>query len=161
MEEHLQKIDEIVYQALQLDKDEREEFLQKECDDSPGVLSEVRSLLANEKYVDNFLESQDILNYVNLFDDATSSNNSLLNKSIKNYKIVREIGVGGMGAVYLAERTSGDFEQKVAVKILRSELNTEFLRKRFRDERNILATLEHPNLARLLDAGTTEDNIPF
>ncbi|MGI9055053.1 MAG: protein kinase domain-containing protein, partial [Pyrinomonadaceae bacterium] len=77
------------------------------------------------------------------------------------YKVVRELGYGGMGAVYLAERADGKFRQKVALKLLKREMNTSALRRRFQREREILASLEHPNIARLLDAGTTDDKIPF
>lgn len=66
-----------------------------------------------------------------------------------------------MGAVFLAIRTDGKFEQKVALKLLKREMNTANLRRRFEQERTILASLEHPNIARLLDAGTTDDGIPF
>ena len=66
-----------------------------------------------------------------------------------------------MGAVYLAKRTDGKFEQKVALKLLKREMNTAAFRRRFQQEREILASLEHPNIARLLDAGTTDDKIPY
>ena len=77
------------------------------------------------------------------------------------YEILEEIGYGGMGAVYLAKRIDGKFEQKVALKLLRREMNTAALRRRFQQEREILASLEHPNIARLLNAGTTDDKIPY
>ena len=62
--------------------------------------------------------------------------------------IVRELGSGGMGAVYLAERADGEFEQRVAIKVVRGGFGTPFLLERFREERRILASLEHPNIAR-------------
>ena len=66
-----------------------------------------------------------------------------------------------MGAVYLGERIDGKFQQQVAVKLLKRELNTADIRRRFAHERQILAALAHPNIARLLDAGTTGDGLPF
>ncbi|MEZ5428339.1 MAG: protein kinase [Pyrinomonadaceae bacterium] len=87
--------------------------------------------------------------------------NSLIGQKIGNFTIIGELGYGGMGAVYLAERTDGEFDQKVALKLLKREMNTAALRRRFLHERKILASLEHPNIARLLDAGTTDDKIPF
>src|SRR5262245_539642 len=77
------------------------------------------------------------------------------------YKILREIGRGGMGRVYLAERADGQFEQTVAIKILKRGLDTDEVLQRFLRERQILARLEHPNIARLLDGGATEDGRPF
>ncbi|HTW66350.1 MAG TPA: serine/threonine-protein kinase [Bryobacteraceae bacterium] len=77
------------------------------------------------------------------------------------YRIEREIGTGGMGTVYLAARADRQFEKRVALKIMRSELNAEFALSRFRNERQILANLEHPNIARLLDGGTSADGRPY
>ncbi|MBK6722656.1 MAG: serine/threonine protein kinase [Acidobacteria bacterium] len=77
------------------------------------------------------------------------------------YNIVRELGLGGMGAVYLAERADGKFEQRVAVKMLKREFNVDKIRRSFEREKEILAKLDHPLVARLLDAGATDDGIPF
>ena len=66
-----------------------------------------------------------------------------------------------MGAVYLAERTDGQFQKHVAVKLIKRGMDTAAVLRRFRDERQILADLEHPNIARLLDAGTTDDGRPY
>jgi serine/threonine protein kinase len=75
--------------------------------------------------------------------------------------VVREIGRGGMGAVFLAERDDGHFEQRVAVKLIKRGMDTELVLRRFRAERQILASLQHPNIARLLDGGTTGDGLPY
>ena len=72
---------------------------------------------------------------------------------------MRELGVGGMGAVYLAERVD-EFRQQVAIKVLRRGLDSDMVVTRFRYERQILAGLDHPNIARLLDGGATEDGRP-
>lgn len=77
------------------------------------------------------------------------------------YREVRLIGRGGMGAVYLAERVDGQFEQQVAVKVMAAGSLTEPFRQRFLAERQILAGLQHPNITRLLDGGVTEDGTPF
>ncbi len=76
------------------------------------------------------------------------------------YKIIRMVGEGGMGAVYLAERDDDEFLQQVAIKVARGLLDPERVRQ-FRTERQILAWLEHPNIARLLDGGTTADGLPY
>src|SRR5204862_555765 len=77
------------------------------------------------------------------------------------YVIVKELGRGGMGAVYLAERADGQFQKLVAIKILKRGTDTDEVLRRFRIERQILANLEHPNITRLLDAGTTTDGLPY
>jgi serine/threonine protein kinase len=82
-------------------------------------------------------------------------------RKIGRYRLLHEVGRGGMGAVFAAVRDDGQFEQKVAVKLIKSGLNTETIDRRFRHERQILASLEHPNIARLLDGGMSEDGVPF
>jgi serine/threonine protein kinase len=77
------------------------------------------------------------------------------------YEIVRELGSGGMGSVYLARRADEQFEKEVALKIVRGGVAAEADRQLFRRERQILAGLEHPHIARLLDGGTTEDGVPY
>ena len=82
-------------------------------------------------------------------------------RSAGPYRLLRLLGEGGMGAVYLGERADGQFEQRVAVKLLHRELNERGLRGRFLRERQILARLEHPGIARLLDGGITPEGIPY
>ena len=77
------------------------------------------------------------------------------------YEIVREIGQGGMGTVYLALRADAEYEKQVAIKVVRSGLGSDELRRRFRNERQILARLDHPNIAKLLDGGTTPEGVPY
>jgi serine/threonine-protein kinase len=80
---------------------------------------------------------------------------------VGRYQLLRELGRGGMAVVYLAERTEGDFQQQVAVKLLKRGIDSEEILRRFEQERQILATAKHPGLARLLDGGTTADGRPF
>ncbi|HZF15889.1 MAG TPA: serine/threonine-protein kinase [Steroidobacteraceae bacterium] len=77
------------------------------------------------------------------------------------YRLVRQLGIGGMGAVYLAERDDQQFSQQVAVKLVRQGHIGKDIRSRLKSERQILATLDHPNIARLLDGGTTAEGIPY
>jgi non-specific serine/threonine protein kinase/serine/threonine-protein kinase len=77
------------------------------------------------------------------------------------YAIIRELGRGGMGAVYLAERADGEFKKQVAIKLLKRGTDTDEVLRRFRAEREILARLEHPFIARLFDGGTSEDGLPY
>src|SRR6185436_16783485 len=84
-----------------------------------------------------------------------------LGRRIGPYEIEREIGHGGMGAVYLAHRADDAFEKKVAIKVTRGSLGSPEAVERFKRERQILARIEHPNVARLLDGGATEDGLPY
>src|SRR5262249_49939343 len=91
----------------------------------------------------------------------TQNGRDRIGERIGAYAIVKELGRGGMGAVYLAERADGQFEKYVAIKVLKRGTDTDEVLARFRDERQILANLEHPNITRLLDAGTTPDGLPY
>ncbi|HEY0049871.1 MAG TPA: serine/threonine-protein kinase, partial [Pyrinomonadaceae bacterium] len=158
--ENWKTIKEVLVEALKLDASERSDFLDK-ADISSEIRQEVESLLTFEE------ESKDLMNLSavefskDFFDADEEAKNILIGQRVGVYEIARELGYGGMGAVYLAERTDGKFKQKVALKLLKREMNTSALRQRFQQEREILASLQHPNIARLLDAGTTGDRIPF
>lgn len=82
-------------------------------------------------------------------------------RRIGAFRLVRPIGVGGMAAVFLAEREIGEFRQRVAIKLLRHGLATELERRLFLRERRVLAQLEHPNIARLVDGGVSDDGLPY
>ena len=86
---------------------------------------------------------------------------NLIGKKIGNYEIVEQIGAGGMGAVYLAERSDGTFKQKSALKLIKRGMDSDEVLRRFVNERQILASLKHPNIAHLIDGGTTDDGLPF
>lgn len=160
--EDWQKVNEIVLDALELNATRRPEFIENRCLDAPDIRREVESLLDGEPAVEaeDFFGASAVINYASFF-NRDEDPEALAGQEIGNYRIIREIGRGGMGSVYLAERADGKFEQRVALKLLKRELNTKDLRRRFRHERQILAALQHPNIARLLDAGTSQDNVPF
>src|SRR4029077_590638 len=77
------------------------------------------------------------------------------------YRVIREIGRGGMGRVFLAERADHEFSRRVAIKLIKRGMDTDAIIRRFRNEREILASLDHPNIARLLDGGTCRDGLPY
>ncbi len=85
----------------------------------------------------------------------------LKSDQIGPYRLIRKIGEGGMGVVYLAERSDAQYRKQVAVKVVKQGCDSQEILHRFGQERQILAALEHPNIARLLDAGTTDDGLPF
>ena len=93
--------------------------------------------------------------------DASNDDESMVGRHVGPYRIEREIGRGGMGTVYEAWRADGEFQHRVAIKLIRSGLDTNFVFRRFRNERQILAALDHPNIGRLLGGGTTEDDSPY
>src|SRR5687768_14441306 len=82
-------------------------------------------------------------------------------RRIGPYRILRELGHGGMGTVYLAARADEQFHKRVALKVIRSGADSEEVVRHFKRERQILASLDHPNVARLLDGGTTDDGLPY
>ena len=82
-------------------------------------------------------------------------------RRIGPYAVVREIGRGGMGAVYLAVRADDEYKKEVAIKVVKRGMDTDVVLRRFREERQILANLAHPSIASLLDGGTTEEGQPY
>jgi serine/threonine protein kinase/tetratricopeptide (TPR) repeat protein len=152
--EKWQKIKEIFNEAIEMDSAQCETFLQKQTDEE--LVSEVRKLIEAEKE-NNF--AQPVANLSQIWLEESAEN--YIGKEIGGYKIVREIGFGGMGIVFEAVRRKDDFSQKVALKLLKKGMDSEAMLRRFSNERQILASLEHPNIARLLDGGRSEDGTPF
>jgi eukaryotic-like serine/threonine-protein kinase len=149
-----EKIQSLFEKALELDPSEREIFLKQECGDDKELFDEVVSLIsADEKQHSIFSGSAG--DYIAI-DDA-----NLDGKIFGTYRTIKQIGSGGMGSVYLAERIDGHFEQKVALKIVKPGMNSNEIIKRFEDERQILARLQHPNIARLLDGGISDLGLPY
>jgi serine/threonine protein kinase/tetratricopeptide (TPR) repeat protein len=151
-----QEVKEILNEALQREEgEERETFVAEACANNPVLRQEVETYLgvSGEK-----LEAC----AENLRDTVTGNIAAYrIGSRIGAYRIVREIGRGGMGTVFLAARADGEFEKDVAIKVLKRGTDTDEIVRRFRSERQILAKLEHPNIARMLDAGSTEDGLPY
>ena len=136
-------------------------LVERRCGEDTDLLEEAESLLA---------EAEALLNErTDSFEDCAQNAASTFwqegpprgGERVGAYVIVRELGRGGMGTVFLAERADGQFEKQVAIKILNRGADTAEILHRFRAERQILARLDHPNIARLLDAGTTDDGLPY
>ena len=155
------EIDRLFAQALDLPEDQRDAFLAGICGGDPVLRDEVQVLLDAESRSEGLFEgpAPDVVRKaLGEYEDASTLSTP---EHAGAYEIVREIGRGGMGTVCLAKRTADDFEQRVAVKLLRRGLDTDDIVRRFVGERRILAGLEHPNIARLLDGGSTDDGRPF
>jgi eukaryotic-like serine/threonine-protein kinase len=129
-------------------------LVSRRCEGDSGLRREVESLLAQTTSV--FEECADKATAPLRRDMVLATG-----RRIGAYAIVRELGRGGMGAVYLANRADGEFEKQVAIKVLKRGTDTDEVLRRFRAEREILARLEHPFIARLFDGGTTEEGLPY
>jgi serine/threonine-protein kinase len=153
------RIKELFEAAADLAPNERATLLNNECDGDTALRREVESLLESDSQADGFIE-QPVLDLPrDLFPEAPEE--SLLGRQFGAYQIIREIGRGGLGAVYLAARADDEYRKEVALKLIRRGLDTEDILRRFRNERQILAQLDHPNIARLIDGGTTGDGLPY
>jgi len=150
-----QRLKGIFQDALALDPSQRPGYLDRACGDDDALRREVEALLANHRRADGFLADSALSQARGL---AAEEDHSLAGRSLGAYRIVRPIGHGGMGSVYLAERCDAEYRQRVAVKLLKVGMASEFLVDRFRQERQILANLDHPGIARLLDGGTLKDD---
>jgi serine/threonine protein kinase/tetratricopeptide (TPR) repeat protein len=153
--EKWQKVKVIFNQAVEMPTLERNEFIAKECEDDEEMRLELEKMLAFAEEDEEHDTLED-----NAFSYITTENTSLPEK-IGNYKIIKEIGRGGMGAVYEARRETDNFKQKVALKVIKRGMDTDAILSRFRHEQQILSSLEHPFISRFLDGGMTEEGLPF
>ncbi len=151
----LARLSEIFDRAVELSGHERERFLTEACTGQPELREAVEALLAQDASADTPLDAS-LDELVDLVLDAEPQL-----QEVGPYRVVQEIGHGGMGTVFLAERKDGLFDQRVAIKVVKRGMDTEEILQRFRAERQILATLEHPNIARLYDGGVTDDGRPY
>lgn len=163
--ERWQRIDALLDSALDLPVGDRAAFLASACGDDAELRTEVGALLAaceNPALFPDGCAANFAAPLVDAAEDAARAPEPRVTERIGAYRIIRELGRGGMGAVYLAERDDGEFEHRVAIKLMRFGLGADPLHlRRFRKERQILARLEHPHIARLLDGGVTADGQPF
>ncbi|MBD3615080.1 MAG: serine/threonine protein kinase [Gracilimonas sp.] len=156
--ERWMKLKQIFNTALELRGAERVTYLNEACGDDRELKEEVLSLLEAHKTSGKFDQPPEQL-LKEVFSKHSAGNKK--GEHIGPYKIIETLGYGGMGSVYLAERADGQFEQQVALKLLRTGFTTENQTRRFQAERQILATLNHENIARLLDGGVTDDGQPW
>lgn len=153
-----QQLEILVDEALELDAEARTRFLRQISGDD--IRAEVESLLDADRLNNGFLTGS-AAELSHDFFDADDILDPRLSQPFGRYTIVGELGRGGMGTVFLAERSDGAFEQTAAVKIVRQTLPDAATERRFRRERQILARLNHPNIARLLDGGVSAAGEPF
>jgi serine/threonine protein kinase/tetratricopeptide (TPR) repeat protein len=172
--ERWQEIEELFQAAVEMPPGQRDAFVSERSANDAELRSEVMKLLESDESAADFIEvpiwtDSRFLNtsakkeLSNSIDQQFNGNDrdNFIGKQIGVYKLTREIGRGGMGAVYLAERADGEFQQRVAIKLIKRGMDSDFIVRRFKHERQILASFEHPFIARLLDGGTTQDGVPY
>jgi eukaryotic-like serine/threonine-protein kinase len=155
MPEKWDQVKELFTLALERDAAERGEFLRQACGDDDVLRSEIESLLSSFDGATTFLEDSpgaDLL---------SAQSRTMAGKRIGAYRILGEIGHGGMAVVYLAERADDQYRKRVAIKMLQPGTNKDEILRRFRNERQALAALDHPGIVRLLDGGSTEEGLPY
>lgn len=148
----------IFHEALELPEDQRAALIEARCHDDPELAAEVRLLIEASREEEQQSEASRTGSCTGSGINAgTADDSSAAKRLVGPYRLDRLIGRGGMGAVYLAHRADGQFEQRVAIKLIDLPLATDLFRERFRQERQILAGLQHPYIARMLDGGITTD----
>ena len=157
------QIDVLFAQALDRPADERTAFLRHACGNDPALYHEIVALLESADDAEAVLGDSVTQFAAPLLQDldAHLASPDAGPERLGPYRLLREIGRGGMGRVYLAERADGAFEQQVAVKLVKRGMDTDEILRRFRHERQILASLEHPHIARLYDGGASTDGRPY
>jgi len=149
------QVREILATALEMRPEERAGFVRQACGSDQALFAELESLLLHHDQADSLLENSPAVRWRSFEPSAR------VGKRIGAYKIVRELGEGGMAVVYLAERDDEQFRKRVAIKMVRPGFYTAEIVHRFRNERQTLAALDHPNIVKLLDGGSTEDGLPY
>ncbi len=144
--------------AVELDGQERADFISSFSSENAHLEDKFKALLDADSNNDDLLKQSIEKSIVDLSEDIIDP---WIGKKLGAYTLKKRIGAGGMGAVFLADRTDDAYAQSVAIKIMSSQLLSETAIARFKTERQILASLDHPNIARLLDGGTTDDNLPY
>jgi serine/threonine protein kinase/tetratricopeptide (TPR) repeat protein len=152
------QVNELFHAALAIDGQKREAYLAEVCQDV-GLRQEVEKLIAGHESAEASMQTASVREAVQQFfqDDETLT----IGQDFGAYRVVREIGRGGMGRVFLAERADEEFHRRVAIKLIKRGMDTDSVIRHFRNEREILASLDHPNIARLFDGGTSSDGLPY
>ncbi len=146
------RVRELFDAAVDLDPAARDTYLTRECGADRSLLSDVRAMIAAIQTNPGFMESPVL---------SESQADLMEGRTVGKYKLLRRLATGGMGSVYAAARTDQEYQKVVAVKIVKPGMDSEEIIRRFRTERQVLASLEHPNIARLLDGGTTDAGLPY
>jgi eukaryotic-like serine/threonine-protein kinase len=155
----LQVVEEVFHAALEQEPQQLGAFLDMACAGNWTLRGEVEALLAAHQEAGAFIETPVVTVDSNIFENGQAGR--LVGQVIGQYRIVKPIGIGGMGVVYLARRADRQYEKFVAIKLIKRGMDTDSVLRHFRNERQILAGFDHANIARLLDGGTTESGLPY
>ena len=161
MNANRQQLKELFHAAVELAPHDREAFLKANCAADDELHCEVSALLTAHESAGDFIQQPALVDVGLVANDETNRSAAVTGQQIGSYQIIRELGRGGMGAVYLAARADESFDKQVALKLIKRGMDSDAIIKRFVMERQILANLDHPNIARLIDGGTTEDGLPY
>jgi eukaryotic-like serine/threonine-protein kinase len=152
------EIKRIFTRALELEAGDRLHFIREACGDDQELLNDIQSLLDSHEKKGSLDQT---ISGLRMSAVTFAKNEHMKGEVIGNYRIIDQVGHGGMGCVYLAERADGEFQKKVALKLLRNSLATGEQVQRFKSERQILASLSHDHIAGLIDGGVTKYGQPY
>lgn len=173
MSDRAQQIEELFHKAVQHKPGERAAYLHKACGSDSSLLEEVRPLLEAYENATDFLEKPLPETFDKAFAEEQKSGlirteeEALVGSRVGPWKLLRRIASGGMGTVYLAGRDDGQYQRQAAIKLIRPGIrfdepqNRRRVIRHFLEEQQLLADLDHPNIAKLLDGGTTTDGLPY
>ena len=157
--DHWTRVKELLNAALELEPETRESYLEQACGHDFALRDEVKSLLVSyDEAGDDFMDGPPREEPPAA---SLKPHDPFVGLKIGPYRVIEEVGHGGMGTVFRAVRADDAYRKQVAIKIVRRGLDHDFILRRFRNERQILASLEHPNIAQLLDGGATDDGLPY
>jgi serine/threonine-protein kinase len=161
-------VKEVVDTALTYSGKERDTYLKTVFEEKPDIVDEVKEMLSliEESQRMHFMESvrsdgEMLISELGSDKAEYSTADSFIGRKIGRYQVTELIDVGGMGMVFKGERADGEFSQQVAIKLLRKGLDTDENIQRFKIEREILSSLNHPNIAQIYDGGITDEGLPY
>jgi len=153
--ERWEKVKDLFGSAVELDPSQRSAFLREACGPDESLRAEVESLLASYERTEASQANPSPAT------DPRLLTETLIGRRLGSYQVLHEIGHGGMAVVYAAVRADDEYRKRVAIKVVLPGLDSEDIVRRFRNERQTLATLDHPNIVRLLDGGSTDGGLPY
>jgi eukaryotic-like serine/threonine-protein kinase len=152
------RINELFHAAIDLGREKRDQYLASACGNDQELRREVEDLIAAHEATESSMHTDFLRAAIR---EVAGNEISTLGQQFGPYQVVREIGRGGMGRVFLAERVDQEFRRRVAIKLIKRGMDTDAIVRHFRNEREILASLDHPNIARLFDGGTSDSGLPY
>lgn len=166
--ERWQTVERLYHATLECEESQRATFLARACGDDEALRREVESLVSYGNRSGRFIDGSalEVVAPALAREEDSGSDEcqiieKMIGKRISQYRIVEHLGSGGMGEVYRAVRADDQFQKQVAIKLVHAGEASGFVIGRFKNERQILASLDHPNIARLLDGGATDEGVPY